>query len=152
MPARRLLEGGAGALMLAAAAIHAAVAPGHFAAWWGYGLFFVLAATAQAVYALVLFALPARPSWEGPAWRRWTFRLYASAIALNALLLLLWLATRTVGVPVGPEAGEVEPVGWLDGADKLAEAAAILLLALLAARAGARHAPLAPGSARVPQP
>ena len=42
---------------------------------------------------------------------------------MNLAIVLLWLATRTVGLPIGPDPGEVEPAGLHDllaTADELA--------------------------------
>src|SRR3712207_8749027 len=44
----------AAALSLIAALTHAWAMLEHFEEWWGYGTFFVIAATAQACYGLVL--------------------------------------------------------------------------------------------------
>jgi hypothetical protein len=88
-------------LSLGAAAIHFTVMPEHFQEWWASGLFFIAAAWFQAWWAL-LFAL--RPS-----------RAVAAVGALfNAVIVVAWAASRTVGLPFGPHAGEVEPVGLAD--------------------------------------
>ena len=86
---------------LGAAAIHAGVAPEHFreSAW--YGAFFVGTAAAQVAGATVLVARRSRT-------------LTAAVAAGNALVILLWLVTRTVGIPFGPAAGTVEPFQRLD--------------------------------------
>ncbi len=88
-------------LSLLAAAIHLWAAPEHFEEWWGYGVFFLAAAGAQGMYALVLL--------------RWSGRsLFILGIAGNLSIVILWLVTRTSGIPLfGPHAGEVEgPESW----------------------------------------
>lgn len=100
-------------LSLGAAAIHFTVIPEHFHEWWAFGLFFVVAAWFQAWWA-VLFAL--RPS-----------RLVAAVgAAVNGAIVLVWAASRTVGLPFGPHPGSVEPVGI---ADIVATAFEVLILA-----------------------
>jgi hypothetical protein len=50
----------------------------------------------------------------------------------NGLVFALWLVTRTVGIPFfGPMAGEVLPVGLLDGTAQLLGIAQIVHLAVL---------------------
>lgn len=124
-------ERAAGGLSVLGGLAHAAAGPEHFAEWWGYGLFFLAAALAQAVYGLLLLTrgIEARGGWA--AWRR---RVYWAGIAGNAFLVLFWLLTRTVGVPLGPESGEVAPVGWLDLSAKAIELATVAVLASLLAR------------------
>lgn len=121
--------------MLAAAALHAGLVDEHLQEWWGYGLFFIVASIAQAIYGLVLFALPRRPSWDPAHWRAWRVRLYTAGLLGNAFVLLLYVATRTVGVPFGPNRGDVEPVSPLGLATKGFELLAVAGLAVLLRRA-----------------
>lgn len=114
--ARQTLLSVAAVLSLAAAAIHGWVAPEHFAEWWGYGLFFLVATVAQALYAVVLLRSP-------------TETVLRVGIVGNLAIIVVWVVTRTLGIPLfGPEAGEVEAVGQIDMASKLVE---VLLIALL---------------------
>ena len=132
MNANRLLVVYAGLLSLLAAALHAGVIQEHYAEWWGYGLFFILAATAQGIYGLVLLAIPAKPSWSGPTWNRWLRVLYGAGLGGNLAILALYLVTRTVGIPwLGPEAGTVEAVGVVDVISKAVEATLMACLAVL---------------------
>ena len=92
----------AAALSLLAALIHLWVAPEHFDEWWGYGTFFLVAAVAQALYAPLLLRRPNKT-------------ILLVGIAGNLAILVLYLLTRTLGIPFfGPEAGEVEGVGFAD--------------------------------------
>jgi hypothetical protein len=103
-------------LSLVAAVIHVWVMPEHFAEWWAYGLFFLVAAAAQALYAVAVLRAPS-PT------------LLRVGIIGNLAIIALWVVTRTIGVPFfGPQAGEIEAVGQVDIASKLIE---ILLVALL---------------------
>src|SRR5215218_7861729 len=86
----------AAAFSLLAALIHLWVIPEHFEEWWGYGTFFLISAAAQGVYAAALPHWPRRP-------------LLLLGIGGNVSIIILYLLTRTVGIPFfGPHAGEVE--------------------------------------------
>jgi MFS family permease len=92
----------AAALSLVTALIHLWVMPEHFREWWGYGAFFLIAAAAQALYVPLLLRWPKRA-------------VLLAGIAGNLAIVVLYLLTRTVGIPLlGPEAGEVERVGFAD--------------------------------------
>ncbi len=106
-------------LSLAAGVIHFIVMPEHFAAWWGYGVFFLVVATAQIVYAEVLLYCP-RPS------------LFLAGVLGNLCVIALWAWTRTVTVPFfGPGAGEREAVGMIDVISKGVELTLMVLLTAL---------------------
>lgn len=122
----RWVELAAAALSLAAGLLHATAGPEHFSEWWGYGLFFVAAALAQTLFGLLVATQGISPSYGG--WAGARRRVYWIGIVGNLLILALWLVTRTIGIPFGPQAGLVEPIGWLDGATKVAEVAVIGLL------------------------
>lgn len=107
------------ALSLLAALIHLWVMPEHFEEWWGYGAFFLVAAVAQVVYVPLLLRWPNR-----------TVQLFG--IAGNSAIVLLYLLTRVVGIPLfGPEAGEVEGVGIIDLCATSSEAAIVVALGAL---------------------
>jgi hypothetical protein len=106
----------AGGLSIAAALVHGVVSGGHAGEWWGYAAFFVVAALAQGIFGLLLLGAP----WQYDAGGRYdplrgapvAVSLYTAGIAGNLVLVLVYLVTRTVGIPLlGPEAGEVESVG-----------------------------------------
>jgi hypothetical protein len=107
------------ALSLFAALIHLWVMPEHFAEWWGYGTFFLMAAVAQVVYILLVLRWPNRS-------------VLLLGIAGNSAIVLLYLFTRVVGIPLlGPEAGEVEGVGIIDVCATSSEAAIVVALGVL---------------------
>ena len=115
------------ALSLGAAAIHYAVTPEHFAEWWAFGVFFAAISWFQALWA-VGYAL--RPT-NTLAW---------------LAIVVMWMWSRTLGVPLGPEAGTVEAVGLRDALATLFELALILGLIVthvFGRSSGARRA--APG-------
>ncbi len=76
--------------------------PEHFEEWWGYGTFFLVSAVAQVLYVPLLLR-----------WPNQTILLLG--IGGNFVIVLLYILTRTVGIPAfGPHAGEVEGVGLAD--------------------------------------
>ena len=85
----------------AAASVHFVVMPTHFKEAAIYGSFFAVAASLQVAYAALVLA---RPS---PA-------LLVVGLVGNMLVIVLWLVTRTVAIPLGPAAGTTEAVGGLD--------------------------------------
>lgn len=115
--ARSLVEIMAG-LSFGAAFIHLAAAPSHYVELGDLGAGFVVAAVLQ--------------GWWGVRARGGlTPRLVRLGIALNVAILVAWVLTRTIGLPVGPFAGGAEPVGYPDAACAAFE---VVLLALLAVR------------------
>ena len=113
-PALALLSAGA-------AVIHFVVIPGHWDEYWGQGLFFVVAAIAQLLWALWILVAPSR-------------LIYLAGAAGNAAIVVMWIVTPTAGIPAGPGAGEREAVEF---ADTLATAFEVILVvgALSLARA-----------------
>ena len=106
----------AAALSLLAALIHLWVIPEHFEEWWGYGSFFLIAALAQGFYGAALIRWPRKP-------------LLLLGIGGNLLIIVLYLVTRTVGVPIfGPHAREVEGVGVVDLCATVSELGIVLAL------------------------
>ena len=107
------------ALSLIAALIHLWVMPEHFDEWWGYGTFFLVCAVAQAIYAPLLLVRPNRT-------------IILLGIAGNSAIVLLYLCTRVVGIPIfGPEVWEVEGVGIIDLCATSSEAAMVVALGAL---------------------
>ncbi|MGH9035188.1 MAG: hypothetical protein ACRD0O_05435 [Acidimicrobiia bacterium] len=136
VPAARLhLRLQAGALSVAAGVGHGLVAPEHLREWWGYGLFFALAAVGQVFFGALLLAAPWRYDETGglaPARTRPVRALCLVGIAANAAVIVLYTVTRTVGVPfLGPAAGEVEPLGAGGVVTTLFEAALVGVLVAL---------------------
>jgi hypothetical protein len=110
------------ALSLIAGLIHVWVTPEHFEEWWGYGTFFLVAAAAQVVYVPLLLRWPTR-------------MVLILGIAGNSAIVLLYLLTRVVGIPLfGPEAGDVENVGLVDVCATASEAAIVIALGALLLR------------------
>ena len=117
---QRAVLGTVAGLSLTAAIIHLWVTPEHFEEWWGYGAFFLVAAVAQMLYVPLLLLWPGRT-------------VLLLGIAGNSAIVLLYLLTRVVGIPLfGPEAGEVEGVGTIDLCATISEAAIVVALGTLA--------------------
>jgi len=100
--------------------IHAYYMPEHFDMWIGYGVFFLAATVCQVLLALVLLA--DRPLHREVLW---------AGILGNAAIFAMWVVARTIGNPLGPMAGEIEKIGVLDTACKIAELTVIISLAAL---------------------
>ena len=99
--ARPYILGGLASVSVGAAAIHFAVIFEHFAEYALYGAFFLVIAWAQMIWAGVVLWRPSRLwLWLG--------------LAGNALVLVVYVASRTAGLPIGPDVGHPEPAGGLD--------------------------------------
>ena len=110
--ARPYLFGGLAALSAGAAAIHFAVVFEHFHEYVLYGVFFLVIAWAQAIWAGVMLWRPSRPwLWLG--------------IAGNAIIVAVYFASRTAGLPFGPDKGHPEAYGALDVVSIILEVALI---------------------------
>jgi hypothetical protein len=126
-PARGLagtLRVGMALLSIGAAVIHFAVIAQHMNEWWLTGTFFVVVALFQLAWAVAVLARPSQP-------------LFLMGAVVNALVVITWIVSRTVGVPVGPEAGEAEPIGLPDVLATSYEALLVAATTALALRAGA---------------
>jgi hypothetical protein len=62
-------------------------------------------------------------------------RLLAAGALGNAMIAAVWTVSRTGGLPVGPRAGEAEPVGVKDLVATVDELMCALVVALILARA-----------------
>jgi len=110
-----------GALSMAAAAIHFAVMGEHFAEYVAFGVFFSVVAWSQALWAVGVIVLPSR-------------RLLLVGLVGNALVILVWLSSRTTGLPIGPESGAPEPAAFIDVLSTILEVAIVAGTAVLLLR------------------
>ena len=99
--ARPYLIAGLAAPSVGASAIHFAVTFSHFSEYVLYGVFFLIVAWAQLIWPAVLVWRPSRP-WLG------------LGIAGNAVVVAVYVASRTTGLPFGPDLSHTESVGALD--------------------------------------
>ena len=103
-------------LAITAWGIYLSIIPAQAQLWWGYGLFFVLAAVATGMLGVsLLFSFPTR-------------RVALVSIAALTLLVLTWIVTRVGGFP-GIYTFIPLPFGVLDSVATVAE---LLLIAMLA--------------------
>jgi hypothetical protein len=112
--------------LVGSAVIHAAVVPEHVAEWAAAGVFFVVLAVVQVVLAVLVVV------------RRTPTLLLAVAVA--ALVpLVLWVVSRSVGLPFGPAPGVPEPLGLADVAAGALELLTLVLAGVLLSGDGQRH-------------
>jgi hypothetical protein len=111
------------ALSVGAGAIHAAVMPTHFDEFWLYGLFFLALAVFQVGWGLGYLRRPNTP-------------LVVIGVLANGAAILLWLWSRMIGLPIGPEPGATEHAGFIDITATLFEAALVGILIARRASAG----------------
>jgi hypothetical protein len=88
-------------LSVGAGVVHAFVIQEHFEETALFGGFFLVLALLQVAWAVGLRLAPSR-------------KLLAAGAIGSLLVALLWVASRTTGLPVGPERWEAEPVGLSD--------------------------------------
>ncbi len=132
-------------LSVVGAGIHLYVAPEHFEEWWAFGWFFLVVAAAQVATALLVL------------WGR-ALMLIVAAIVANAGTVLVWVVSRTDGLPIGPPVldmtggladptkggygthavGLPEPVGVLDLTATVCELLVLAALCALLPRAWRR--------------
>ena len=113
-------------LSASAGLIHLTVLGEHLHEYVLYGAFFATAGTAQLVWALLV-----------PMWRPRIILL--AGIVGNALVILLWSLSRTSGLPLGPEAGSAEPVGFADTLTVIDESLIVIGTILVLARTSRAH-------------
>ncbi|MBA2382834.1 MAG: hypothetical protein H0V73_12055 [Chloroflexi bacterium] len=88
-------------LSFGAAAIHFAVIGEHFAEYALFGVFFSVVGWFEALWALAYVVHP-------------TQRLAGAAFVVNVATVLIWGWAHLVGLPFGPDPGQVEPTTITD--------------------------------------
>ncbi len=96
-------------LSIATAVIHFAVAGAHFQEYWLFGVFMLVVAWLQLLWAVLAIARPGR----------WLLR---SGAVLNVGVIAVYIVTRTAGDIIGPTPNAVEPFGFGDGLCTILEA------------------------------
>jgi hypothetical protein len=107
------------ALSGTAAAVHAQVCPEHFRESAAFGVFFLCASAGQAAWAMAVCRRPGR-----------TVLLLGAAG--NAAVVALWAVSRTIGLPIGPQAWRPEAVSQPDTAATLIEVFIVVAVAHMA--------------------
>jgi len=92
---------GLAAMSIAAAGIHFAVMGEHFKEYAAFGIFFSVVAWFQAMWAVGIAVQPTRG-------------LLLAGLVGNALVAVVWIVSRTAGLPIGPDPGAAEAVGAID--------------------------------------
>jgi hypothetical protein len=111
------------ALSIVAGAIHAVVTPSHLTEAPTHGAFFAILAAFQLAWAVRIYA---HPSARG-------FRV---GIGVSLAVISLWIVSRTIGVPFGPDAWQAESVGAPDLAATAGEAMIAMIAPALLASGG----------------
>jgi hypothetical protein len=93
--------------------IHFAVSGEHFQEYWAFGVFMLVVAWLQLMFAIAAVAKPSRLLLWGGAF-------------LNAGVVAVYIVTRTVGDVIGPTPHDVEPFGFGDGLCTVLEAVTVL--------------------------
>lgn len=119
------------ALSLGAGAIHFAVSGGHFDLSWMHGAFFAVVAWLQLSWAAAVILKPTR-------------RLLVAGALGNAAVIGTWALSRTVGVPIGPDAWTPEPVSLADVLATSFEGGLVLLSLAVVTRPALAHASVRP--------
>jgi hypothetical protein len=104
-----------------AAAIHAGAIGPHFEESSPFAAAFATMAAAQGGWMVLILLVPSPRRYLAGAW-------------LNGAVVLIWLLSRTVGLPVGPDPWVAEPAGAMDATATLAELLAVLGSLVLAGR------------------
>jgi nitrogen fixation protein FixH len=112
---------GLAGMSLAAAGIHFAVMGEHFKEYAAFGIFFSVVAWFQALWAVGIAVRPTRA-------------LLIAGLAANAVVVVVWVVSRTAGLPIGPERGTAETVGAIDVLATVLEALIVVGCAMLLGR------------------
>lgn len=109
-------------LVGSAGLIHVIASAEHVGADWSLGVFFLLVGAGQLVAARAVHRNPRDE------------RLLALVAGAGVAIALLWIFSRTTGLPVGPDAGEIAKVGVADTIATLQELAFAAIVATIAWR------------------
>jgi len=101
VPLNRVLLSCLAVFSVATAVIHFAVSGEHFQEYWLFGVFMLVVAWLQLLWAVLAVARPSR-------------LLLWAGIVLNAGVIIVYIVTRTAGDVVGPTPNDVEPAGFGD--------------------------------------
>ena len=124
MPSRRLCA----AALLITAFIHVAVVPEHAREWPAAAVFFTVLTAVEVALAVAVLTRASRA-------------LLVVGAAISVMSAVLWVASRTVGLPIGPEAFRPEAVAAPDLIATALEMFAAAIFARMAARTTAAAVP-----------
>ena len=120
-----------GVCVVLSGSAHGLVTHDHFQEWWGYRIFFLVAAICLIGFGLALITDAIDPRYTPGDVHRLRRLTYAIGAIGNISILGLYVLTRTVGIPFGPASGSVESVGAIDLVAKTTEALAVAGLVTL---------------------
>jgi hypothetical protein len=86
---------------VASAAIHFSVIGEHFQEVWYFGVFFMVVAWAQLAWGVAIILRPSR-------------RLFLAGAALQSALVVIYVWSRTTGLPIGADPWQPESVAFAD--------------------------------------
>lgn len=108
-----------GALSIVTGALHAKALADHASHYWLFGVFFGILMCWQTGWGVRAYrARLSRGALVAGAW-------------VNVSVVVVWLISRTVGMPIGPWPGEAEAIGVIDAMASLDELAIAALVASL---------------------
>jgi hypothetical protein len=121
-------------LLAGAAAIHAGQVRAHLEEWTPAGVAFIVMGALEAVLAVAILLAPSRGS-------------YLAAIWISQATIALWLFSRTIGIPFGPERFTPEDIGRADAIATTLEALTWIVLTPLFVAAPRQARPFRVGHA-----
>ena len=130
---RRLVYWTAG-LSIFSLVSHAIDAPDHLTEWWGYGTFFLIIAAFQFFYGFALLLRPWRFDSEGNLRQdadRYGRPYFTLGLILTGAVIVVYIVTRTTGMPFFGSGAKVEPVTPLSLVPTIASIPLLYCLALL---------------------
>lgn len=116
-------------LSLGAAAIHAAVIGEHFKQYALFGAFFAIVAALQLAWGVLVVGRPSAT-------------VYLAGALGNGLVVVLWVISRSTGLPLGPEPWSAEEITVIDAVATVYEAVAVVGALVLLTRARVLDRPL----------
>jgi hypothetical protein len=109
----------AGALSAVAGLIHVKATVDHAGQYWLFGVLFGAVACAQIAVAVALWRI------------RVPDDVLVAGAAVTIGVVAVWLVSRTVGLPIGPTAGEAEAIGVSDAFATMIELVFIAVVCLI---------------------
>jgi hypothetical protein len=117
---------GAATALLGAAVVHSTVIGPHYSEWPLAGVFFTMLQIVETLLALAVIG----------AWSRITA---LAVVSTSLATVAVWVVSRTIGIPIGPEAFQPEAMGTADIACCALELVAAALVLPWAAKSGSRQ-------------
>ena len=114
-------------LSLATGWVHLAYTESHFESWWGYGVFFLAVGLGQGLLGAALLRWPSA-------------RVALLGVVGNLAVVLMYVISRTDGVPIGPHANVAEKAKTVDLLTTAGEIVLIVVLIALLGRTAGRVA------------